>query len=94
MMEQAVVDGTRPLGDVTIIQEKLPCDLWPLECVSECCPVLPLRCLNSMGTMCETSPAPPFSASGAPYRLMTLFLKITGDVAAIIMKYLTFHFDS
>lgn len=31
---------------------------------------------------------------GAPYRLMTLFLKIRGDVAVIMVKYLTFHFDS
>lgn len=37
MMEQAVVDVTRPPGDVTITEEKHPYDLWPLECASECC---------------------------------------------------------
>lgn len=37
---------------------------------------------------------PPVQPSGAPYRLITLFLKIRGDVAVIIVKYLTFHFDS
>lgn len=92
-MEQAVVDVTRPPGDVTITEEKHPYDLWPLECASECCPVLPRRCLNSTGTVCETSPAP-VQPSGAPYRLITLFPKIRGDVAVIIVKYLTFHFDS